>query len=118
LARRRTGHATGGDEAARYAARDGARRVVKRRPIGAVPPLMLKTAVYPDGARTVAAPAAPPPRRAATAALQGRTGRVRTGPADRRETETRTPITPQPSTVNSGRNRSISLFYFYACEFP
>jgi non-heme chloroperoxidase len=43
------GHSTGGGEVARYIARHGTRRVAKAVLIGAVPPLMLKTAANPGG---------------------------------------------------------------------
>ena len=43
------GHSTGGGEATRYAARHGKDRVAKLVLIGAVPPLMLKTAANPGG---------------------------------------------------------------------
>ena len=43
------GHSTGGGEVARYVARHGAGRVAKAVLIGAVPPLMLKTAANPGG---------------------------------------------------------------------
>lgn len=43
------GHSTGGGEAARYVARHGRGRVAKLALIGAVPPLMLKTAANPGG---------------------------------------------------------------------
>jgi non-heme chloroperoxidase len=43
------GHSTGGGEAARYVARHGKGRVAKLVLIGAVPPLMLKTASNPGG---------------------------------------------------------------------
>ncbi len=43
------GHSTGGGEAARYVARHGKGRVAKAVLIGAVPPLMLKTAANPGG---------------------------------------------------------------------
>jgi non-heme chloroperoxidase len=43
------GHSTGGGEAARYVARHGSGRVSKLVLIGAVPPIMLKTAAYPNG---------------------------------------------------------------------
>ncbi|MCL1635508.1 alpha/beta hydrolase [Luteimonas sp. SX5] len=43
------GHSTGGGEAARYVAKHGAGRVAKLVLIGAVPPLMLKTAANPGG---------------------------------------------------------------------
>ena len=43
------GHSTGGGEAARYAARHGKGRIAKLILIGAVPPLMLKTAANPGG---------------------------------------------------------------------
>ncbi|HXY62344.1 MAG TPA: alpha/beta hydrolase [Nitrospirota bacterium] len=44
------GHSTGGGEVARYIARHGTRRVAKAVLIGAIPPLLMKTAAYPDGA--------------------------------------------------------------------
>jgi non-heme chloroperoxidase len=43
------GHSTGGGEATRYVARHGEGRVAKLVLIGAVPPLMLKTAANPGG---------------------------------------------------------------------
>jgi len=43
------GHSTGGGEVARYIARHGTTRVAKAVLIGAVPPLMLKTAANPGG---------------------------------------------------------------------
>ena len=43
------GHSTGGGEVARYVARHGRGRVAKAVLIGAVPPLMLKTAANPGG---------------------------------------------------------------------
>jgi non-heme chloroperoxidase len=43
------GHSTGGGEVARYIGRHGTKRVAKAVLIGAVPPLMLKTADNPDG---------------------------------------------------------------------
>ena len=43
------GHSTGGGEATRYVARHGKGRVAKLVIIGAVPPLMLKTAANPHG---------------------------------------------------------------------
>jgi non-heme chloroperoxidase len=43
------GHSTGGGEATRYTARHGKGRVAKLVLIGAVPPLMLKTAANPGG---------------------------------------------------------------------
>src|SRR6267154_6494165 len=43
------GHSTGGGEATRYVARHGKGRVAKLVLIGAVPPLMLKTAANPGG---------------------------------------------------------------------
>jgi non-heme chloroperoxidase len=43
------GHSTGGGEVARYIGRHGTQRVAKAVLIGAVPPLMLKTAANPDG---------------------------------------------------------------------
>jgi non-heme chloroperoxidase len=44
------GHSTGGGEVARYIGRHGTKRVAKAVLIGAVPPLLLKTAANPDGA--------------------------------------------------------------------
>ncbi len=43
------GHSTGGGEATRYVARHGNGRVAKLVLIGAVPPIMLKTAANPEG---------------------------------------------------------------------
>jgi non-heme chloroperoxidase len=43
------GHSTGGGEVARYIGRHGTKRVAKAVLIGAVTPLMLKTAANPDG---------------------------------------------------------------------
>ena len=43
------GHSTGGGEVARYIGRHGTERVAKVVLIGAVPPLMLKTANNPGG---------------------------------------------------------------------
>jgi non-heme chloroperoxidase len=43
------GHSTGGGEVARYVARHGKGRVAKAVLIGAVPPIMLKTAANPGG---------------------------------------------------------------------
>jgi non-heme chloroperoxidase len=43
------GHSTGGGEVARYIGRHGTRRVAKAVLIGAIPPLMLKTAANPRG---------------------------------------------------------------------
>jgi non-heme chloroperoxidase len=43
------GHSTGGGEVVRYIGRHGTRRVAKAVLIGAVPPLMLKTAANPGG---------------------------------------------------------------------
>jgi len=43
------GHSTGGGEVARYIARHGTARVAGAVLIGAIPPLMLKTADNPDG---------------------------------------------------------------------
>jgi non-heme chloroperoxidase len=43
------GHSTGGGEATRYVARHGKGRVAKLVLIGAVPPIMLKTAANPGG---------------------------------------------------------------------
>lgn len=43
------GHSTGGGEVVRYLARHGERRVAKAAIIGAVPPLMVKTAANPGG---------------------------------------------------------------------
>jgi non-heme chloroperoxidase len=43
------GHSTGGGEVVRYITRHGTRRVAKAVLIGAIPPLMLKTADNPEG---------------------------------------------------------------------
>jgi non-heme chloroperoxidase len=43
------GHSTGGGEVARYIGRHGSKHVAKAVLIGAVPPLMLKTAANPGG---------------------------------------------------------------------
>src|SRR5260221_10633447 len=43
------GHSTGGGEVTRYIGRHGTQRVAKAVLIGAVPPLMLKTAANPGG---------------------------------------------------------------------
>jgi non-heme chloroperoxidase len=43
------GHSTGGGEVARYIGRHGTRRVAKAVLIGAIPPLMLRTAANPAG---------------------------------------------------------------------
>ena len=43
------GHSTGGGEVARYSGRHGSKRVAKAVLIGAVPPLMIKTATNPGG---------------------------------------------------------------------
>jgi non-heme chloroperoxidase len=43
------GHSTGGGEVARYIGRQGSKRVAKAALIGAVPPIMLKTASNPGG---------------------------------------------------------------------
>ena len=43
------GHSTGGGEVARYIGRHGTQRIAKAVLIGAVPPLMLKTAANPGG---------------------------------------------------------------------
>ena len=43
------GHSTGGGEVVRYLARHGERRVARAVIIGAVPPLMVKTAANPNG---------------------------------------------------------------------
>ncbi len=43
------GHSTGGGEVARYIGRHGTKRVAKAVLIGAIPPLMLKTAANPGG---------------------------------------------------------------------
>src|SRR2546422_10634979 len=43
------GHSTGGGEVARYIGRHGSSRVAKAVLIGAIPPLMLKTAANPGG---------------------------------------------------------------------
>ena len=43
------GHSTGGGEVARYIGRHGTKQVAKAVLIGAVPPLMLRTAANPGG---------------------------------------------------------------------
>jgi non-heme chloroperoxidase len=43
------GHSTGGGEVARYIGRHGTQRVAKAVLVGAVPPIMLKTAANPGG---------------------------------------------------------------------
>jgi non-heme chloroperoxidase len=43
------GHSTGGGEVARYIGRHGSKRIAKAVLIGAVPPIMLKTATNPGG---------------------------------------------------------------------
>jgi non-heme chloroperoxidase len=43
------GHSTGGGEVARYIGRHGTKRVAKAVLIGAIPPLMLRTAANPGG---------------------------------------------------------------------
>jgi len=43
------GHSTGGGEVARYIGRHGTARVAKAVLLGAIPPLMLKTAANPEG---------------------------------------------------------------------
>ena len=43
------GHSTGGGEVTRYLGRHGTKRVAKAAIVGAVPPLMLKTAANPGG---------------------------------------------------------------------
>src|SRR3984885_4133726 len=43
------GHSTGGGEVARYLGRHGTKRGAKAVLIGAIPPLMLKTAANPEG---------------------------------------------------------------------
>jgi non-heme chloroperoxidase len=43
------GHSTGGGEVARYIGRHGTKRVAKAVLIGAVPPVMLKSASNPGG---------------------------------------------------------------------
>lgn len=43
------GHSTGGGQATRYVARHGSGRVAKLVIIGAVPPIMVRTAAYPGG---------------------------------------------------------------------
>jgi len=43
------GHSTGGGEVARYIGRHGSKRITKAVLIGAVPPIMLKTATKPGG---------------------------------------------------------------------
>jgi non-heme chloroperoxidase len=44
------GHSTGGGEVARYIGRHGTSRVAKAVLISAIPPLLLKSELYPDGA--------------------------------------------------------------------
>lgn len=44
------GHSTGGGEATRYVARHGSDRAAKLMLIGAVPPTLVKSATWPDGA--------------------------------------------------------------------
>ncbi|HYC99120.1 alpha/beta hydrolase [Brevundimonas sp.] len=44
------GHSTGGGEAARYVAGHGSQRAAKLVLIGAVPPTLVKTSAWPDGA--------------------------------------------------------------------
>jgi non-heme chloroperoxidase len=44
------GHSTGGGEATRYVARHGQKRAAKLVLIGAVPPTLVKSPSYPDGA--------------------------------------------------------------------
>ena len=64
------GHSTGGGEVARYIGRHGTKRVAKAVLIGAVPPLMLKTAANPGGlpmeASTRSAPASSPTARSSS----------------------------------------------------
>jgi non-heme chloroperoxidase len=43
------GHSTGGGEVARYIGRHGTKRVAKAVLIGAIPPLMVRTAANPGG---------------------------------------------------------------------
>jgi non-heme chloroperoxidase len=43
------GHSTGGGEVARYLGRHGTKRVARAVLMGAVPPIMVKTAAYPSG---------------------------------------------------------------------
>jgi non-heme chloroperoxidase len=43
------GHSTGGGEVARFLGRHGSKRVAGAVLVGAVPPIMLKTAAYPGG---------------------------------------------------------------------
>ena len=43
------GHSTGGGEVARYIGRHGSKRVARAVLMGAVPPIMVKTAQYPNG---------------------------------------------------------------------
>ncbi|MBX9963985.1 MAG: alpha/beta hydrolase [Burkholderiales bacterium] len=43
------GHSTGGGEVTSYIGRHGTKRVAKAVLMGAVPPIMLKTAAYPEG---------------------------------------------------------------------
>jgi non-heme chloroperoxidase len=64
------GHSTGGGEVARYIGRHGTRRVAKSVLIGAIPPLMLKTAANPGGLpwtySTASAPACSPTARSSS----------------------------------------------------
>ena len=65
------GHSTGGGEVTRYVGRHGTERVAKVVLVGAVPPLMLKTAGQPRRARrsrpsTPSGPASPPTARSST----------------------------------------------------
>ena len=57
------GHSTGGGEVARYIGRHGTSRVAKAVLIGAVPPLMLKTAANSRAALLVSGPQATLPGR-------------------------------------------------------
>ena len=65
------GHSTGGGEVARYVGRHGTARVAKVVLVGAIPPLMLKTAANPgrparSRSSTASAPAWPPTARSST----------------------------------------------------
>ena len=66
------GHSTGGGEVARYIGRHGTKRVAKAVLIGAVPPLMLKTAANPGGLPIEVFDADPRRRRSPTARSSSR----------------------------------------------
>ena len=80
------GHSTGGGEVARYIGRHGTKRVAKAVLIGAVPPLMLKTAANPGGlpieVSTTSAPACSPTARSSSR-TSPRPSTAPTGPARR-----------------------------------